>query len=164
MARRPERNFIEQLKRNMPKQGRRLAIQRIENTATVGTPDINFCIEGVESWGEAKAWERVRLSGRFTVPKLREEQAIWLYNRANLGSRAYLLCRVNKDVVLIDGRLAPSLFDKELHLEWADAAKAATVWLKHPVDWSKLVDALHAPPAPDVDEALKLFRPRKGST
>lgn len=160
MARRPERNFIEQLKRNLPKQGTRIAIQRIENTATVGTPDINFCVGGIESWAEAKAWERVRLSGRFTVPKLREEQAAWLYARASLGSRAYLLCRVNKDVVLIDGRLVPHLYDKSKHLEWEDAKKIATVWLQHPVNWKLLVDALAAPPAKSVDHLLCLFKPR----
>lgn len=158
---RPERNFIEQLKRNLPKQGFKMALQRIENTASVGTPDINFCIEGVESWAEAKAWERVRFTGRFTIPKLREEQAIWLYSRASLGSRAYLLCRINKDVVLIDGRLVPSLFDKTLQLDWDDAKKVATAWLPHPVNWKALAEALKAPPAKDVSKSLELFKPRK---
>ena len=161
---RPERNFREQLKRNLIKLGRKLHIQPIENTATVGTPDLNICVEpGIESWNELKAWERIRLTGRFTVPKLREEQALWLSRRASLGSRSYLLCRINKDVVLIDGRFTPALFDKSLSLEWSDAEKIATVWLKYPVRWGDLLDALCSIPMSDtaIEAKLKLFKARK---
>jgi hypothetical protein len=166
LTRRPERNFFEQLKRNLPKQGFRLDLQRIENVTTNGTPDVNYCIEGDEGWVELKAWERVRLSGRFTVPKLREEQAAWLLRRGKVGGRAHLLLRINKDVVLIDGRLAPALFDKSLHLDWADGEKIATTWLKYPVDWLALIGALRKPLENQavIDLRLSLFRTRVGSS
>lgn len=165
MARRPERNFFEQLKRNLPRVGQRVDLQRVENTAGTGTPDLNYCVGGVEGWTELKAWERVRLSGRFTVPKLREDQAAWLSRRARAGGRAYLLCRVNRDVALFDGRLAPALFDKGLQLDWERAREAASAWLDHPVDWSRLADALMLPPASneEIDQRLALFRGRTSS-
>lgn len=162
MARRPERNFFEQLKRNLPKVGVPLHLQRIENTAGVGTPDVNYCLAGREGWAELKAWERIRFTGRFTVPKFRAEQAAWLYARSSAGGRAYLVCRINRDVALFDGRLAPALFDKELHLDWAHGASIAHAWLKPPIDWKQLAHALMTEPDhPDaVQVALGLFRRR----
>lgn len=166
MARRPERNFFEQLKRNLPKAGFKLDLQRVENTAGTGTPDVNYCIGGEDGWAELKAWERVRLSGRFTVPKLREDQAAWLTRRATVGGRAWLLCRINKDVALFDGRLVPALFDKTLHLDWKDGSQIATAWLQHPVDWELLAVALRrAPPSDEfIRKSLELFKPRPGTS
>lgn len=163
MARHPERNFFEQIKRNVHKCGYATDLLRVENVAHVGTPDVNYCIGGVEGWVELKAWERVRLSGRFTVPKLREEQATWLLRRAHVGGRAYLLCRINRDVALFDGRLAPLLFDKELKLEWADAERIASTWLKPPIDWEALVAQLRRPPAEQlaIEYRSGLFKPRR---
>ena len=162
MVKRPERNFFEQWRRNMPKTGMVHDLQRIENVTCNGVPDVNYCINGQEGWTELKAWERVRLTGRFTVPKLREEQAAWLARRATLGGRAYLMCRINKDVVVLDGRLAPALFDKTLHLDWSDGEKIATAWLKAPVDWKKLGEVLAAPLAPieEITAKLSMFRSR----
>lgn len=162
MTKRPERNFFEQLRRNLPKYGYKLDLQRIENTASNGTPDVNYCIGGVEGWAELKAWERIRLTGRFTVPKLREEQGAWLTKRASVGGRAYLLCRINKDVALFDGRLVPHLFNKDLHADWVFGKALATVWLEHPVDWGELINALRAPIATDSEIEAKqcLFRAR----
>lgn len=168
MARRPERNFFEQLKRNLPKCGHRLDLQRVENTASNGTPDVNYCIGGDEGWTELKAWERVRLSGRLTIPKLREEQAAWLARRASIGGRSYLLCRINKDVALFDGRLVPALFDKTKQVDWDDGKKIATVWLEAPVAWDQLVEALRAAPCSQsvIEYRLTYFKERvtqKGS-
>lgn len=163
MARRPERNFFEQIRRNLPKAAPRVDLGRVENVANTGWPDVNYCIDGVEGNAELKAWERIRLTGRFTVPKLRPEQSAWLARRAGLGGRAYLLCRINKDVALFDGRVVPALFDKELHADWQDGAKIATLWLEHPVDWAKLGQALIAVPvsSEEIASRLALFRKRK---
>lgn len=163
MARRPERNFFEQFKRNVAKTGYLQHVQRVENVACVGHPDVNYCFVGVEGNLEFKAFERVRLTGRFTVPKLRLEQTAWLTARGNVGGRAYLLSRINQDVVLIDGRLTPALFDKTLHLDWVDGEKIATVWLRPPIDWARLVRTLIDVPVNDrtITERLGLFRVRK---
>jgi hypothetical protein len=162
LARRPERNFFEQLRRNLPKCGFPLHLQRVENTATVGTPDLNYCVAGTEGWLELKAWERVRFTGRFTVPKLRPEQAAWLAARCAAGGRAYLLARINKDVVLIDGRFVPLLYDKELHLPWEHGRTIAACWLEPPTDWRILIHKLRLDPAPQerIDELKKLFTTR----
>lgn len=162
MARRPERNFFEQLRRNLPKLGIPLHLQRVENTATVGTPDVNYCLAGTEGWVELKAWERVRFTGRFTVPKLRPEQAAWLAARCAAGGRAYLLARINRDVVLIDGRYTPLLYDKELHLDWQHGRTIAACWVEMPTNWKTLADALQAPPVPNevIQANRKLFTKR----
>lgn len=162
MTKRPERNFFEQMKRNMPKIGIPMDLGRVENTAITGWPDVNYCIGGIEGHAELKAWERIRLSGRFTIPKLRPEQAAWLYRRSSIGGRAYLLCRINKDVVLLDGRLVPALFDKTKHLDWEKGQEIATLWLKAPINWAALAKALVEPPAPqtEVDYKLGMFRSR----
>lgn len=146
MTRRPERNFYEQLKRNLPKCGWPLDLVRVENTAGVGHPDVNYCVAGAEGHVELKAWERVRLTGRLTIPKLREDQAVWLNRRASVGGRAYLLCRINRDVVLFDGRLVPSFFNKQLHLDWQLGVDVATAWLRPPIDWGQLASKLAAEP------------------
>lgn len=163
MAKRPERNFFEQIRRNLPKAAPRVDLGRVENVASTGWPDVNYCIDGVEGNAELKAWERIRLTGRFTVPKLRPEQGAWLARRSLLGGRAYLLCRINKDVALFDGRLVPHLYDKELHADWASGYDLANVWLKHPVDWSQLGQALIIDPlsADEIAKRLTLFRKRR---
>lgn len=164
MARRPERNFYEQLRRNLPKTELRLDLVRVENTAGTGTPDVNYCIEGIEGWAELKAWERVRLSGRFTIPALREDQTAWLSRRGRVGGRAHLLCKINKDVVLFDGRLTPAFFNKGLHLAWEDGEKVALGWFKHPVSWDDLARALCRPPATEAQILYNLtfFKDRPG--
>ena len=162
MVRRPERNFYQQIARNLPKvAGGPFHLLRVENVALVGTPDVNYCIRGHEGWAELKAWQRVRFSGRFTVPKFRPEQAAWLAKRASVGGRAYLLVKINNGIALFDGRLAPALFDKNLHLEWADAPRVANLW-SDPIDWGSLATALSAPIIYDLDvqRRLSLFRSR----
>jgi hypothetical protein len=134
---RPERNFYQQLKRNVEIPGRHL--QRIETSVTAGVPDLNYCFSGDEGWAELKAWEIVKTAGDrpFVVPKLRPEQAAWLYRRRLSGGRAFLLFRINEDVVLIDGVHAPSIMARSY--SWNRAREVAECWLTRPLRWELLV-------------------------
>lgn len=81
----------------------------IENTAGVGTPDINY----VGGWIECKQldnWPKradsvVRLHHDLTVP-----QRIWLKRRRRAGGRAWVLLQVGRrDWLLFDGEVAADI-------------------------------------------------------
>lgn len=106
---------------------------------TAGVPDLNYCFNGSEGWAELKAWEIVNTTGGkpFVVPKLRPEQAAWLYRRRVAGGSAHLLLRINEDIVLIDGSHAPSIMAR--HYSWDRARSVAACWLTRPINWELLV-------------------------
>lgn len=81
-------------------------IDRIENIIESGTPDINFCSEGVECWIEQKdPTEPKRSSTRLfgSNHKLSQEQKNWFLEQKNAGGRGYVLITTDKRWLLIDG-------------------------------------------------------------
>lgn len=70
--------------------------QRIEDSCSVGIPDLNFCFQCVEVWVEFKYVDR--LPKRDTTPiriGLKPEQALWLNQRAAVGGRVAVLTRMD---------------------------------------------------------------------
>jgi hypothetical protein len=74
--------------------------QRIEDSLSVGVPDIYCCISGISSWIEAKYVDPDKLPKRPDTPVrigLKPEQALWLRNHALAGGHAYVLCKIGRE-------------------------------------------------------------------
>jgi len=59
-------------------------VTRIENTAGIGTPDVNLVRKGCEMWLELK----VAPPGKVLI---RKEQRVWGYHHAKNGGNVYVL-------------------------------------------------------------------------
>ena len=87
-------------------------IERIENGVGIGTPDINFCGNGVECWIEMKAPIEPK---RGHTPlfgsnhRLSQDQKNWFKRQLDAGGRAWILIGTDKRWLLINGRLADQL-------------------------------------------------------
>lgn len=79
--------------------------QRFEDGSSLGIPDINICIKGVEAWIEAKYVPEEDLPKRERTPVrigLRPEQALWLRNRKLAGGHAYVLAKIVNEWLVWD--------------------------------------------------------------
>jgi hypothetical protein len=78
-------------------QGHKLDMQRIENCATSGHPDIEGCLDGGQFWIELKSCMRPVRSDTPIRPKTRISQGIWHEKRAKAGCRiAWILIQVGE--------------------------------------------------------------------
>lgn len=76
----------------------------VETPLDDGIPDVNY----TGGWLELKQIPRwpARPATPVRVPHFRREQRIWLRRRCRAGGRAYVLLRVSRDWLLIDGAWA----------------------------------------------------------
>lgn len=80
--------------------------EAIENSAGVGNPDINYCIEGVDGWIECKY--RREFPARDSTPALgkcfKPSQPIWFKKRLDAGAKhLFILPRIEDEFFLIPG-------------------------------------------------------------
>jgi hypothetical protein len=87
--------------------------QPIEDALSSGVPDVNTCINGVESWVELK-----------TGHKLSTEQRKWLAARARAYGRVFVLQQSGKRLLLLDGVSAALYLDKD----WSKVIVVAEGW------------------------------------
>ncbi len=84
-------------------------IERIENSAGAGTPDVNFCIEGVNGWIELKApIEPKRKTSRLFPNKVHQlslSQRNWFLQQKNAGGKAFIFVTTNHRAMLFDSRI-----------------------------------------------------------
>ncbi len=113
---------------------------RVENGAETGTPDVNYCVDGAEGWIELKhlyGWPT--RSATVVQSKLEHDQAIWLTERRAHGGRAWVLCAVERELLLFDGVHALALEEGRDRLWWIE--RAAGAW-DGPVDWESFLTLL----------------------
>lgn len=107
-------------KKNMPQGHDRL--DRIENIVGIGTPDVNYCIDGVEGWIEMKAPKEPMRSTSKLLTKhahpLSQDQKNWFLKQRNAGGRAYILIATNKRWMLIEGKHADNINDMTIEQLW----------------------------------------------
>jgi hypothetical protein len=73
---------------------------RVENSAHIGTPDVNY----VEGWIELKHTEkRPALDQILRVPHFTQQQRVWLIRRAANEGKCFVLMQVGKSHFLMDG-------------------------------------------------------------
>lgn len=81
----------------LTKQGHRVDVQRVENTAVSGHPDVEGCIDGGQLWIELKSCLRPKRPTTPIRPKCRDSQLIWHERRAAAGcSVNYVLIQVGE--------------------------------------------------------------------
>lgn len=83
-------------------------LERIENMAGVGTPDVYYCIDGRMGWIEMKSPKEPKrpTSKLFKFKnnhKLNQAQMNWFLSLRNAGGRAYILICTDKRWMLING-------------------------------------------------------------
>src|SRR5688572_29251316 len=103
---------------------------RVENTAGVGQPDINICIEGIDIWIESK--ER-----RGNVIKIRPSQIAWIQKRSRAGGAVYIMVLHNDTVALYNGNQARLLTDPAT----VDKAKKLAL-INRPFKWSHIIEQM----------------------
>ena len=83
---------------------------RVENRVQRGTPDVNYCVSGVEGWLELKSVDNWPIRGGVLLIKhFTIQQRLWLRERCLAGGRAALLLRIEKpkkQYLLFDGLYA----------------------------------------------------------
>lgn len=120
--------------------------ERMENMAANGTPDVNYCIQGVEGWVENKylRFKPARADTPIVLPHYTKEQRNWHKDRRRAGGRVYVLLHIgDAGHVLLDARWAAT------HL---GMATLATVW-------SAGLVAVHGPSFPTGPILAQLRQP-----
>ena len=87
-------------------------MERIENIAGTGTPDVNFCSMGVECWIEMKSSiepKRATSSLLKSNHKLSQTQKNWFLQQRCAGGRGYIMIATNKRWMLIDSEYADDI-------------------------------------------------------
>jgi len=59
---------------------------RVETSTMGGMPDVNVCLDGIETWVELKVY----IGGRVLI---RPEQNAWMHRRAAAGGRVWLVAK-----------------------------------------------------------------------
>ena len=100
-----EKNDWKILKHNLPQGYDRL--ERIENIVGVGTPDVNYCIDGREGWIEMKSpIEKSNPNSKLFTGrnhKLLQTQKNWFLQQKNAGGKGFILIATDKRWLLING-------------------------------------------------------------
>ena len=135
-----EKTDYKLLKKHLPQGHDRL--ERIENVVGVGTPDINYCIEGVEGWIEMKSPKEPKKSSSKLFGdnhKLNQAQKNWFLRQRNAGGKAFILICTDKRWMLIKGDyLVDIINDLSANDLWDIAC-----WVSFkPIDWESLREVL----------------------
>jgi hypothetical protein len=85
---RPEQRFWQWLRPYIPGD-----VVRIENTVSNGFPDVNICLNGIETWLELKVFE--------DFFKVRKEQNVWGRRRSNAGGRVFVVIEIPKPRMVV---------------------------------------------------------------
>lgn len=119
-------------------------VTRIENAVGTGQPDVNICVDGVESWVEIKSpTEPVRPTTKLfgSNHKLLLSQRNWMLEQRNAKGRAWVLIETDKRWMLISHVHADSVNDRTV-----SGLMAVSSWLAtKPVtknDWEALREVL----------------------
>ena len=102
----PETRFSKSFRKKLPS----AHDVRVENSVGPGTPDLNYCINGVEGWIEFK--QVPSLPKREDTPVftgcLKPEQVLWHIKRTFHGGRSYIVAAVVEEGLqfVVPGALA----------------------------------------------------------
>jgi hypothetical protein len=109
-------------------------IERVENMAGIGRPDVNYCIRGVEGNIELKQlpeWPK-REDTVVPVRHFTPQQRLWIRDRVRAGGRVYVLlqvCRPANLYMLLPGewaRTSLGLFATQQQIIAAAIVRGAT--------------------------------------
>lgn len=84
--------------KTLRQQGHKVDLQRVENAATSGHPDVEGCVDGGQTWIELKSCARPVRADTVIRPKKRQSQEIWHETRSRAGcSYNWILIQVGED-------------------------------------------------------------------
>jgi hypothetical protein len=121
--------------------------QSIESGLTgTGTPDANYCIDGIEGWVEFKATKGWKVT-------MRPGQIGWIFKRTLHGGRVWIAIRRKEDELW----LVPGALVRVLAREGLRDFAGAYVWKGGPRlwDWPAILDTLRMPPQTLPDDAYE---------
>ncbi|WP_321471058.1 hypothetical protein [uncultured Paludibaculum sp.] len=116
---------------------------RLENLVGTGMPDINGCLNGVETWVETKLVKGNRLRFEPTQPA-------WIMKRVRHGGRVFVFARHQDTFLLWAGwpsawtRTAKPLSDGGTSVDYRDAGPVLVI--DRPYDWKLLMEVLFTRP------------------
>jgi hypothetical protein len=119
-------------------------VTRIENAVGTGQPDVNICVDGVESWVEIKSpQEPVRPTTKLfgSNHKLLLSQRNWMLEQRNAKGRAWVLIETDKRWMLISHLHGDAINDRTVSGLIAISDWLATKPVMRP-DWEALREAL----------------------
>ena len=131
-----ESTFWALMKTNLPGH-----VTRIENTAGIGTPDVNICHKGVEVWLELKV-----AKGHYIF--LRTSQVAFCVRRVAEKGRIFFVTRYGDEILIFTGE---ELLNCMEHIEGI-TNKACKLHLKHisesfvftkPYAWKSITDLVY---------------------
>jgi len=134
-----ERTAYRTLRLNLPQLGDRL--DRVENLLVPGTPDINFCADGVESWIELKTpIEPLRANTPLfgSNHRVSQNQQNWFWRQRYARGRCYFLLATNKRWILLGGQFADEINEMPLDKIIENALWCASRPIKEKEKWAAL--------------------------
>jgi hypothetical protein len=87
--------------------GHRVHMERVENAVANGTPDVDFCINGVSGklelkWGVRRASPQAAVLGKRRG--MRRSQVVWAMRRVRAGGRVFVVVGCPQHVWVLDAR------------------------------------------------------------
>ena len=107
-----EAAFWQTLGKNMKRKKCWRQATRHEDKLQKGIADVSFVSNsGAHGWIELKKLHEwpVRESTIVRIPHYKEEQKIWLTEKAEAGGNVWVLIKINRDVILFGWRVVPYL-------------------------------------------------------
>ena len=136
MAAKPESALWTLIRANLPGH-----VTRVENVAGIGTPDVNACYQGAETWLELKV-----AKGNYIY--LRASQVAFCVRRVAEKGRIFFVTRYGEDILIFTGE---ELLGCMEHIEGI-TNKACKLHLKHikesfvftkPFAWKSIADLVY---------------------
>ncbi len=109
--------------------------ERIENRVNVGTPDVNYALNGArgEGWIELKDIDKApaRADTILRIEHVTEVQKEWWLTRARAGGRVWVLLRIHRparEYLMFSGEVAARLLNTSTLAE----LRAGAIWAAGP--------------------------------
>lgn len=116
--------------------GARWHAQRIEDSLSVGIPDLGYAIDGLEGWIELKhvpAWPARAITP--VRPKLTAKQSTWMLDRSRSGTGlCFVLLKVDRTFLLFGQEAFDALIDGDQQDRLR--ARARAVWERR-INWDQ---------------------------
>ncbi len=127
-----EAQFWRTVRRNLPPGAH---FERMENLVAIGTPDVNFCWDGVNGWIELKyvsRWPKQDFN-IITERLWKMEQRLWALRRIRAGGKCFLFVQVEREYLLFDS----DILNTPLVLETCSKEKLISIALAY---WINSID------------------------
>lgn len=131
----PESRMRQTVTRELRKRG--LDPVAIENGISAGVPDLNY-LHGWIELKQVKAWPK-RATTPLRLDHFTPQQRRWISRRHRAGGPVFVLLKVAREWILLDGEVAVEHLGRVSRSELYDLANSA--WPKR-MNWNQLAEAI----------------------